>query len=309
MTRHEGTIARACVSPPGAAGVAALSLFFLLACASFQPPGAAAQATAPRLAGRTAAGPPAIAPPLRATDPVPAQAPTAPPPPQAAPPRPPDARAALDVKYVRDSEEYAVLARQVYRQAADAVERAVAGLAPGTPWAVVLDVDETALDNSAYQLDRAAYGLPFDNASWNAWVRRREAGAVPGVSEFVASVRRAGGRIAWITNRDHEVRDATIANLRAHGLWDEADRLCTATPDATYTKSVRRRELTSGQGPCAWAGTTVRVLVFVGDQMGDFPARGEPDPDAGQDAAFGRRFFLLPNPMYGAWTNRVTRTR
>ena len=45
----------------------------------------------------------------------------------------------------------------------------------------------------------------------------------------------------------------------------------------------------------------------MGDQMGDFPAAGESDPDAGNDAAFGVRYFLLPNPMYGAWVSRRTR--
>src|SRR6266542_5713758 len=72
----------------------------------------------------------------------------------------------LGSKYVRDSEEYAALARQVYRSAGDAVDRARSA-APG-PWAVVLDIDETTLDNSTYQLERAAYGLPFEAASWAA---------------------------------------------------------------------------------------------------------------------------------------------
>jgi 5'-nucleotidase (lipoprotein e(P4) family) len=293
----------------------ACSVCLLTGCASLQQTGAGPGAApppgvdgaTPPPAARPAGPPSAIAPASPAAAPVPSQAPAAPPAPSASA-RPPEARAALDVKYVRDSEEYATLARQIYRLAAEAVDRGARALPAGTTWAAVLDVDETALDNSTYQLDRAAYGLPFDNASWNAWVRRLEARPVPGVADFVAAVRRAGGRIAWITNRDEEVRDATIANLRAHGLWDEADRLCLATPDAAYTKAVRRRELVSGQGACAWSGAAVRVLVYVGDQMGDFPARGEPDPDAGQDAAFGRRLFLLPNPMYGSWTSRVTRT-
>jgi predicted secreted acid phosphatase len=43
--------------------------------------------------------------------------------------------------------------------------------------------------------------------------------------------------------------------------------------------------------------------------MGDFPSAGESDPDAGKKDAFGRRYFILPNPMYGQWTSRVTRQR
>ena len=84
----------------------------------------------------------------------------------------------LAIKYMRDAEEYAALARQVYRIGGEAVARTAPALARRA-WAVILDVDETALDNSTYQLERSAYGLPFDPGSWNAWVRRREAGPVP----------------------------------------------------------------------------------------------------------------------------------
>ena len=41
----------------------------------------------------------------------------------------------------------------------------------GAVWAVVLDLDETVLNNQTYQLERAAYQAPFDTDSWNAWVR------------------------------------------------------------------------------------------------------------------------------------------
>jgi predicted secreted acid phosphatase len=73
----------------------------------------------------------------------------------------------LGIKYMRDSEEYATLARQTYRLAGEAVTRAAGNAGP---WAVVLDVDETALDNSTYQLERAAYSVPFEPQSWNACV-------------------------------------------------------------------------------------------------------------------------------------------
>ncbi len=211
----------------------------------------------------------------------------------------------LGIKYMRDSEEYATLARQVYRLAGDAVARA-AGSAPARRWAVVLDIDETTLDNSTYQLERSAYGLPFDSASWNAWVERREAGAVPGVVDFIGQVRRAGGHVGWITNRDVAVLEATRANLKAVGLWNDDDRLCLQkTPQ--HTKAERRREIVSGSGDCAWPGQPVQVMAFVGDQLGDFPAASEQIPQTGTDSAFGRICFLLPNSMYGAWERSVTR--
>ncbi len=213
-----------------------------------------------------------------------------------------------DVRYVRDAEEYATLMRQVYRVATRAVEAAARQQPRGAVWAVVLDIDETTLDNSAYQLERATYNLPFDDVSWDAYVNRRESGVVPGVQDFIAAVRRLGGRVAWITNRDSTVRAATRENLARFGLWSDADLLC-LQDDAADTKAVRRAAVTSGAGACAWAGHPASVVAYFGDSMGDFPQAGENDPDAGSDAAFGTRFFVLPNPMYGSWERRPTRRR
>jgi 5'-nucleotidase (lipoprotein e(P4) family) len=212
----------------------------------------------------------------------------------------------LGIKYMRDSEGYATLARQVYRLAGEAVTRG-ASAAQARNWAVVLDIDETALDNSTYELERAAYGLPFDEASWSAWVERRQAPAVPGAVDVINTVRRAGGHVGWITNRDASLAEATRANLAAAGLWADDDRLCAqkTTQDA---KAGRRRELVTGTGPCAWPGTPTRVVVFVGDQFGDFPDASEQIPQTGTDEAFGHTCFLMPNSMYGPWTTRVTRT-
>ena len=214
------------------------------------------------------------------------------------------------VKYVRDSEEYAVLTRQIYRQALAALTTAVRERTARVsgPWAVSLDIDETVLDNSTYELDRLSYGLTFEKQSWNAWVDRAEAGLVPGVVEFISGVRRLGGHVVYISNRDEETRPATISNLQRFSLWTNADRLCLAT-DSTYPKRVRRAEVVEGRTPCGWPNAPTPILVYLGDQLGDFPAAGEADQDAGKDDAFGRRFFLLPNPMYGGWTSRVTRKR
>jgi 5'-nucleotidase (lipoprotein e(P4) family) len=219
--------------------------------------------------------------------------------------QPPAATRELGIKYVRDSEEYAVLARQVYRGAADAVDRARAGVTG--PWAVVLDIDETTLDNSTYQVERAVYGLAFETDSWKAWVLRREAPAVPGVKTFIDRVRAAGGHVAWISNRDAALADAIRANLAMVGVWSDNDRLCGIKPQ--YPKSQRRREVVTGTGDCSWSNTPMRVLAFVGDQLGDFPAAAEMIPGTGSDDAFGTTCFLLPNPMYGDWVSRVTRTR
>ncbi len=232
------------------------------------------------------------------------------PPPPA--PRPPDASRGLETKYVRDSAEYASLCREVYRVATNAVT----GTTHSGTWGVILDIDETTLDNSTYQLERGAYGLPFDDASWSAWIVRKEAGSVPGVEGFVNAVRSAGGKVVYITDRNTEyvapgglatdLVTATRENLERNHLWNKGDLLCLKT-GSSDTKAMRRKAVATGAGVCSWSGVSVHIVAFVGDQMGDFPNTGETFTGAGTDAQFGRSFFLLPNPMYGKWTNGVTR--
>lgn len=219
----------------------------------------------------------------------------------------PPARTGLEVKWVRDSEEYATLTREVYRVALRQVTAARDAVPRGRAWAVVLDVAQTALDDAVYQLERQAYGVPHDTIAYGAWRAREDAAAVPGVVEFVAGVRRLGGRVAWITNDQASTRAHVRGNLARLGLWNDADLLCGPSADPAYGKAARRAELVAGVGQCAWSGQAVAALAFVGDAMGDFPGAGEADADAGNDAAFGVRYFLLPNPMYGAWERRVTR--
>ena len=213
-----------------------------------------------------------------------------------------------EVKYVRDSEEYATITRATYRAAARAVEAAATRVPRGQSWAVMLDIDETTLDNSAYEMERRTYQQPHDEALFAAWIARRESGVVPGVQDFIAAVRRLGGRVVWNTNRLAAESTDTRATLDRWGLWNAGDRLCLLTADTAYTKAARRAEAAGGTGACSW-NERVSILVFIGDQLGDFPQRGESDADAGREEAFGVRYFLLPNPMYGAWERRVTRRR
>jgi 5'-nucleotidase (lipoprotein e(P4) family) len=206
----------------------------------------------------------------------------------------------LELKWMRDSEEYRALFLQTYRAAGEQVTRQVGALPRNTVWVVALDLDETVLDNIFYQFERAAYALPFDTASWNAWVRRAEAPALPGVVDFIALVRRLGGRVAWISNRDDVTAAETRANMVALGLWNDHDRLCLQI-NREHTKRQRRTELRTGEGACGWAGQPARVLAHLGDNIHDMPEAGE---EAGE---YGVNFFLLPNPSYGSWERAVTR--
>jgi 5'-nucleotidase (lipoprotein e(P4) family) len=210
----------------------------------------------------------------------------------------------LETRWFRDSVEYMTLAQQTYRMALQAVE---AEEKQHKNWAVVLDVDETVLDNSAYQLERHAYGDSFDMKTWNAWCERRAAQPVPGVKTFLDAVRKLGGNIVFISNRHVVTEQATIDTLQAQNLWSKGDIICLKTDDEAYTKVVRRTEARTGQGDCMVKGKEMAILAYLGDNIHDFPEDGEEVQEGGRDAQFGTKYFLFANPMYGSWSRKPTR--
>ena len=199
------------------------------------------------------------------------------------------------IHWLRNSVEYRALARQVFRQATEQVTRQAAGLPRGS-WAVILDADETVLDNSEYQRRNAVRGTSFNAATWFAWVREQAAPPVPGAPEFTQAVRRLGGRIAIVTGRDQVVCPETEANLRAAGIAADVV-LCRADP-ANSDKNPRFRAVAEGTTPAGLP--PLRVIAWLGDNILDFP---DLDQQAGPAALepFGTRYFMLPNPMYGSW--------
>jgi 5'-nucleotidase (lipoprotein e(P4) family) len=198
------------------------------------------------------------------------------------------------ILWVRTSAEYRALALQTYRAATRALEELAGARGAGT-WAVILDADETVLDNSQHQKEQAALGRSFDAATWSAWVARREAGAVPGARAFLGRVRALGGRIAIVTNRTQAECDDTKASFRALELpWDVM--LCKTDRSEKEPRFDQVAKGAEGLPP-------LEVLLFVGDNIQDFPGLRQPLRHGPEDAfaEFGRRYFLLPNPMYGSW--------
>src|SRR6185503_8473524 len=100
---------------------------------------------------------------------------------------------------------------------ADRLPELTRGLAPQS-WAVILDADETILDNSEYERRRWMVDSGYTDASWAAWVNERAAPAVPGAVEFTRRVHALDGRVAVVTNRAQQFCDATRANLVALGV-------------------------------------------------------------------------------------------
>ncbi len=232
---------------------------------------------------------------------------------------------------VRNSAEYRASAETIYRGALEALERGLAdpawsaepsqsGDLSAMPPAVVMDIDETVLDNAEPQAEMLRDGTCFGEFPrvWDAWVARRAAPGVPGAAEFIRAARAmtdAAGRplrIFFITNRKCDKRDAdpsacpqqadTAANLAALGLGSASlddDLLLQGEQDGWDGEKLSRRQAVA---------TTHRIVLNVGDDLADFDAGVRRSPDAERERArcahadfWGTRWFLLPNPMYGSW--------
>ena len=211
-----------------------------------------------------------------------------------------------DVKWARYSIEYEAICIQTYQSAWRAVRESAKNLKED--WAVVLDVDETVLDNSPYQeiLFQKNEKYPF---FWDEWVNQAKAESVPGVAAFIDNVRSLGkyANIVYITNRKIENEEATIKNLILNGMWKDGDVIL-CRKEKNDTKKIRREEVINGTGRCAGKGKRI-IIALIGDQLHDlvnYPKRISPDSlkNLYNDSEnWGAKWFVLPNPMYGPWIN------
>jgi 5'-nucleotidase (lipoprotein e(P4) family) len=208
-----------------------------------------------------------------------------------------------DVHWVRTAAEHRGIFLQAYRAAGDRVRELAAGRQRGT-WAVILDADETVLDNSEYQRRLASRNATFDVNTWNDWVREGAADSLPGAAGFIRAVRELGGRVAIVTNRDEVVCNETRTNLEQLTIIVDVV-LCQAAGESGKNGRFRAvREGTTGT-----ALPPLDILAWVGDNIQDFPDQTQQIRTAAPSAFdnFGRTWFLLPNPMYGSWERNVPR--
>ena len=221
------------------------------------------------------------------------------------------------VAWVQTSVEYRALSEQTYRAAAEYLDKALkeknwdalvpeerGNAATGLKPAVVLDVDETVLDNSPYQARLVRDGASYDEVTWDQWVAEKKAKPVPGVVDFARAATARGITLLYVSNRAVHLQAATIANLKAVGLPVANDKVFLGLGTVVQgceqhgsEKNCRRR----------LAGQEYRVLMQFGDQIGDF-VQVTANTRQGRDQLydeyndwFGERWWMLPNPTYGSW--------
>lgn len=235
-----------------------------------------------------------------------ARPPAAAPSPSASPSASPTAGASLIVDgkaphalhWMRTAAEHRAIVLQAYSGAQARLREIATPLARGS-WAVILDADETVLDNSAYFQRQALLGLSgFGFNSWIDFMKEGIAPALPGAVAFTHLVEELGGRVVIVTNRAENMCEATRINLQRADI-PAAAVLC--RPPGVQDKNPRFEAVAQGTVDGL---PPLRVVMWLGDNIQDFPGRFQEEARTADESTFsefGRSWWIFPNPMYGSW--------
>ena len=172
------------------------------------------------------------------------------------------------------------------------------------PRAIIVDLDETVLDNSRYEGMLLQDRVNYNQKTWTEWINRAEATAVPGAVEFLRYAASRGVKVFYITNRNDAQKQGTATNLKKLGFPNVSDQtLLVQTDLKNSTKEPRRQSV----------GAKFRIVLLMGDDLNDFSdvfenSRTVESRMAAADRykeEFGKRFILLPNAMYGNWESAI----
>ncbi|MGZ5287746.1 MAG: 5'-nucleotidase, lipoprotein e(P4) family [Flavisolibacter sp.] len=171
----------------------------------------------------------------------------------------------------------------------------------GLPKAIITDIDETILDNSAYDVHQVLQGKDYEPASWSDWTSRGIADTVPGAPHFLHYAASKGVTIFYITNRNEEERAGTLKNLQRFNL-PNADNAHLILKKGVSSKEPRRQEIMKNYD----------VVLLMGDNLADFSELYDKRTVEDRNlvtrqlaAEFGHRFIMLPNPVYGDWESAL----
>ena len=172
------------------------------------------------------------------------------------------------------------------------------------PRAVIVDLDETILDNGLNEGMQVRNHVNFNQKDWTDWINRAEATAIPGSVEFLRYAASRGVQVFYITNRNDVQKQGTATNLKKLGFPNVNDQtLLVQTDPKDSSKEPRRQSV----------GAEYRVVLLMGDDLNDFARVFENVKTVESRIAaadryreqFGKRFIMLPNPMYGNWESAI----
>lgn len=227
------------------------------------------------------------------------------------------------ILWLQTAAEYRANTTTVYRAAAAALPGlASAAKQRGAEPVVVLDLDETVFDNSAFQGRLLAEARNYDSSLWDCWVGQKRAHAVPGADLLFRAMTTQGVRARFITNRkcrprgdgdacpqEGETLENLNALLKATGYVATPDELLLSGEKDPKTGAVWDDEK---QPRRDFVSATHEIVMLVGDDLGDFLPGVRKATMAARAAAmetvgerWGTSWFALPNPSYGSWLTAI----
>lgn len=207
---------------------------------------------------------------------------------------------------MRTSAEYRALAYQGYNVAMNAVKMAVTDPShQRKPLAIVLDADETVVDNTKLMGESIVNGNGrFDAPWWRQAVYQGKSQAMPGAVEFLNEVHKQGVEIFYVSNRYAPVNlDVTIQNFKELGF-----------PSVDKDHVLLFEKDSDKQPRFDMIAKKYYVIVYMGDNAGDFPIGTKGKTLAERNSIidahkedFGTTFVVFPNPAYGSWVSALAK--
>jgi len=202
----------------------------------------------------------------------------------------------MSVLYLQKAAEARALYYQAYNIARFRLQQQLQTTKFSGRLAVVVDIDETVLDNTPYEARLILTGESYPTF-WESWVNMAEAKPVPGALEFLKFADKKGVNIFYVSNRKDFLLRGTLQNLKKLG-FPQADEEHIILREKESSKELRRRKISQSYD----------IALLIGDNLNDFSAIFEKlsvmDRFAKVDSlqsAFGNKFIVLPNPIYGEW--------
>ena len=221
---------------------------------------------------------------------------------------------ALDANlYIQTSAEYRACCLQTYNLAGRRLKEEMDKKPQGKP-AVVMDLDETVIDNAGYQASQIRSNLAFDQRLFTLWESdpKSQVGFVPGAKAFIDEAKKLGVTVVYISNRSDKYKTVCKDMLDRLGIGVTDDTQLKLNTSETSSDKTERRADTEKR---------YNVLLYIGDNLRDLDEEfktgdlGKKTPAelekaiAGRKAAvdkhaadFGGKWIILPNPAYGEWT-------
>ena len=209
----------------------------------------------------------------------------------------------LSLAWMQKAAEYRALCYQAFNLASLRLNQFTQEPSTGKPKAIVVDVDETRIDNTPYLTRLLGKDVPKSNENFEAWVKDENAKALPGAVDFLNEVDGKGVHILYVTNRFKDSTAQTVNNLKKLG-FPQIDDQHLYLSDGSSDKKSRRADVAEKYD----------VGMFLGDSLSDFDDRFFRKPlserHAETDRAraeFGNRWIIFPNPSYGEWEGTIYR--